>query len=890
MLKMYFDRSRENESNEGIVGAAVLDVDDDRESDDEVLCDSPVETKKEGPVDVKVSDELTDNEKADVKTLLENVSDVLSDVPGLTNLGVHHIKLTNEKPTRTKPYLLPFTSKDIVCDGGYWQLPLDDASKEITDFQTPSGLFQFRVMPFGLINASASFSRLMRKLLDGLQCVDNFIDDLIVYTRTFQEHIKTDASDRGVGVVLMQEEDGVKNLSHTLAKNFPNISKFAIQNISELVFVRLCHKLGTSQLVAMRRDVVDVRDMLINHVKTSDNRAVMFSGSHREGFRLKGSDADLMYWPNNHRVIWDLSQSQNYNTLRQTLILCDCSDSPPGFTLLFLLSPSMKIEIQFACVRMNNRHYISSFIYRQIMCYASSNTSTQHGPCVSGTIGTLYFDSAYCLVCDFWPPSASSWIDRCHSWPMPHVVDDIVKNGCHFVAIGRSHVDHEWRISFSLAEQKLVYAMNHCQFLTYGLLKIVLKEIINNGLSDNVKLLCSYHMKTSAFWSIQQNIIPNWCPQNLLECFWVCFKLILKWVYEGTCPNFFIPDNNMFLSKIYGEKQHRLFIKLYGLYEKGLVFLLHSPSIRSCIINVLHNPRLSICTDDHTLISETEFDRDLYGEIETYDVVCKLNIQRCMGYLRTIEEVINSFLLTSYQVPMLQKLTARILQSTAFILHFETYTNKNKLRYRADKRSCHMLKLASKFAYITDMVYIVMYFYKTLRYKEALSVVETIKINLAQPYVMYRNNVDTEMYTEAVGGQSWSTKMRQAVAWDIILDHDIPYISELIPEQQSALQNRRSLIFVPPFLLIYMLEILCCRHVDIMRVQTAIDDLQTLVHYDQGQFIHSMLKDISWQILGICQQVTGNHQAALYSYQQSLRQESTHNIYTATEMRMQGIC
>ena len=39
---------------------------------------------------------------------------------------------------------------------GYWQLPLDDAAKEITAFQTPLGLFQFRVMPFGLINASAA--------------------------------------------------------------------------------------------------------------------------------------------------------------------------------------------------------------------------------------------------------------------------------------------------------------------------------------------------------------------------------------------------------------------------------------------------------------------------------------------------------------------------------------------------------------------------------------------------------------------------------------------------------------------------------------------------------------------------------------------------------------
>ena len=83
--------------------------------------------------------------------------------------------------------------------------------------------------------------------------------------------------------------------------------------------------------------------------------------------------------------------------------------------------------------------------------------STVLGPCISGGIGTLEYDEANCFVSDFWPPSASSWIDRCHSWPLPHVVDDIVRTGCHFIVKGRKlekHADNEWRISFSQAEQK----------------------------------------------------------------------------------------------------------------------------------------------------------------------------------------------------------------------------------------------------------------------------------------------------------------------------------------------------------------------------------------------------------------------------------------------------
>ncbi|XP_062572651.1 uncharacterized protein LOC134234591 [Saccostrea cucullata] len=680
-----------------------------------------------------------------------------------------------------------------------------------------------------------------------------------------------------------------KNLSELRQLELWNLhNKRLIQHISESVFVGLCRKVGTSQLVAMRREMMDIKDMVENQV-SRDDKSVILSGSFREGFRLKGSDIDYMVWPNNHRVIWELSQSQCYNTHRQTLILCDCSDSPPGFTLLYLLSPSMDRGVQRACVIMYNRQCISSSKFIQIVCSASSK-STRHGPCASGTISKLEYDQAICFVCDFWPPCASSWIDRCHSWPPLHFVDDIVNNGCHFVAIGHKlgcHEDLEWRISFSLAEQKLVYAMNHCQFLSYGLLKLFLTEIINNGVGDDDKLLCSYHMKTAVFWVIQQNTVLRWCPQNLLGCFWVCFKLILKWVYEGVCPNFFIPDNNMFLSKIHGVKQHQLFTRLHGLYEKGLAFLLYIPTIRSCIINVLHNPRLSICTDEHTLISEAEFDKNLCIEIQAHEVLQNLNIHSYMRSLQTIEQMIGSPLLTQNQNLMLQSLTAFVLRSTAFILHMETCTHKNKLRYLADKISRHMLKLAAKFGCFTDMLYIAMYYYKTLRYIEALSIIEMIEVKLAQPYVIYRYIVDTEMYTEAVGGQSWSTKMRQAVAMDIRLQNEILYISELIPEQKFSLENGYSMLYIPSYILLYMLEILCYIHVDTMRVKTALDDLQTLVHYDQGQLIPLIDRGISWQILGICQQVTGNLQAALYSYQQSLRQVPYNHIQTATHMRME---
>jgi hypothetical protein len=91
---------------------------------------------------------------------------------------------------------------------------------------------------------------------------------------------------------------------------------------------------GTSKLVAMRREVVDIDEIVTYKSRIRDGMVMMFSGSYREGFRMKGSDNDSMFWFNTHPVIWDLSQTRSYNENRQFLILSVCSDSPPGFTLL----------------------------------------------------------------------------------------------------------------------------------------------------------------------------------------------------------------------------------------------------------------------------------------------------------------------------------------------------------------------------------------------------------------------------------------------------------------------------------------------------------------------------------------------------------------------------
>ncbi len=74
---------------------------------------------------------------------------------------------------------------------GYWQVPLSDQAKEITAFCTPQGLFQYKKMCFGLKNAPATFQRMINEVISGIPNCEAYVDDLIVYSNTWSEHVQT---------------------------------------------------------------------------------------------------------------------------------------------------------------------------------------------------------------------------------------------------------------------------------------------------------------------------------------------------------------------------------------------------------------------------------------------------------------------------------------------------------------------------------------------------------------------------------------------------------------------------------------------------------------------------------------------------------------------------
>lgn len=634
---------------------------------------------------------------------------------------------------------------------------------------------------------------------------------------------------------------------------------------------------GTPQIVAQRREIMDINERFYSFTIYGFKCSQILTGSRGEGFRFEKSDVDLMVFLKDLRVIWDCNKF--CNTTEH--LVFDNSASQPGYGLLQLL-PTQKAESEIDLfVMIKGKSYLSGAALKAAMCSGSPRFRI-HGPCASLSNGIIEADVAVCILSDDWPPLASPFVGRCNkkAWPKPDLIHDIVKSGCHVVPIGSKSGDNEdveWRISFSVAERKLVNDLTYCQFLLYGLLKLFLDEVINNCYEED-KLLCSYHIKTAVFWTLHNNHLPECCPRNLLNYFWVCLKLLLEWVDEGNCPNFFIPENNMFRNKIYGPAQQKLSQKLNKLFEDGPLCVLECPSINIYLSSILTNDMpISRTYTDPILL-------ELLSEVEGINMPFTLlgKLANWLEPLTIIEDNIDSNV-SEIGALVIRRLTINVLENIAFIL-LSLISGNNRSFYVVDKIACQSLKLSVKFGNVSDVLFSAMYYYRTSRFKKALSTLDLAKFLLTKPCLM---DSGIDRCAEKITGQSlFEVAGRNSTSF-LKLYNTVIYMNELVKEQEHSLAFPCSALRIPPYVLLLMLEFLCQRYFDEKKAQAALNKLFVVVHCDEGIYIDEDLEDISWQILGICQELSGNLRGALYAYRKSLAFDQTWNkISSASEERI----
>jgi hypothetical protein len=135
--------------------------------------------------------------------------------------------------TRKDVYLLPridemldrlsnshyFTTLDL--QSGYWQIEIEEKDKHKTAFSCGDGLYECERMPFGLTGAPATFQRCMNFILNDCDRTMVYIDDIIVFSKTFESHLE-------------DLEDVFKRLQNARLKIKPSKCEWAKDKVSFL--------------------------------------------------------------------------------------------------------------------------------------------------------------------------------------------------------------------------------------------------------------------------------------------------------------------------------------------------------------------------------------------------------------------------------------------------------------------------------------------------------------------------------------------------------------------------------------------------------------------------------------------------------------------------------
>ena len=168
----------------------------------------------------KVEEELQDLQARGILSPVKHSPWATPVVPVLKKNGKVRLcgdyKLTINLASPTESYPLPLVDELLAkMSGGkffskldlsnaYLQLPLDPLSKQYVTINTHRGLFQYNRLPFGVASAPAIFQRHMETLLQGLDGVSVYLDDILVSGRSLEEHLT-----RLAGVLDRLEKSGM---------------------------------------------------------------------------------------------------------------------------------------------------------------------------------------------------------------------------------------------------------------------------------------------------------------------------------------------------------------------------------------------------------------------------------------------------------------------------------------------------------------------------------------------------------------------------------------------------------------------------------------------------------------------------------------------------------
>jgi hypothetical protein len=602
--------------------------------------------------------------------------------------------------------------------------------------------------------------------------------------------------------------------------------------------------------IRIRQNIFLIKDKIFNKMDIPITQ--VSSGSLAEGLDLPGSDMDIMLVLNNVHILQNV-QHMNRSARRTTLLIEDEMEFP-GFTTLKLIAEGDAFNSPEYFVETTNGMYFSNISFiRKLIESNVNHKQFAHGPCLSDTHAAM--DIAFCFHLHSWPRQAEQWIyrHRLGQWPPDILIDNIVNYGCILVPIGPKEIENSellWRISFSMSEKQLSHSMNYTQILCYALLKLSLKNFIDRN--DKVKgLLCSYFMKTAVFWLSEEISTNTFQLQNLFHCYFLCLDKLIAWVKCCYCPNYFIPEHNMFRGKI-NRSNSRLLLTILERLRNG--------EREVFTVNTLFNSEAVI----HE--SSIKLEVFIYRVSENHFVV---DIEQAYIMLRFIKS-----LAMSYSTSILSGICKYYYASTSqMIVQMLPFPTTNKPNVHVIRRYHKHLHDGTKTDAVSGWLLYASFYYVLGQYNTTLKIIDHV-LSRCTPNMLLlcvdNNTTEVIMYYKQNVGCSTITlneKMRLATIDDVWYSRQSPLMPrELQPEVQDGKFH------VSPVAMSHCLRFLCYHHLyNIVNRQQSLRDLYLTIK--ENYFISENELSNSLTILGVCNEIVGDKETADRCYNKALQNE-----------------
>ena len=347
--------------------------------------------------------------------------------------------------------------------------------------------------------------------------------------------------------------------------------------------------IGASEEARKVRMESQVTREILRTVNWQPEVSVYHFGSQADGTTTEGmkSDTDVVYILNNLPIVTDPQE----HSLGTSLVVIQDATTPAGYCKLQLVqdgvhqygdSPVVDPYPDKHCrYWLDFTSDVNSDADNRTLCIfkvpeqASRLFDHRHGPAITKNETTYSpaTDLVNALECNSTTEFLTNWIGRKRNWPTEDIIQTFKTLGCLFVPVGHPNSadqTQQWRLSFSHQEKMLVTLLNATQYKCFLVLKMIKKDIILKYVADS---LSSYHIKTCILYALENTPFGLWKPENLLSCILLCLRKLLEWVQAGYCPNYFIPEENMFDRRVHGTVRKRLQNVLHQLVSADCKFL-----------------------------------------------------------------------------------------------------------------------------------------------------------------------------------------------------------------------------------------------------------------------------------------------------------------------------